>query len=86
MPFTRRTNSLPPRRMTRAGLVVLLIAGLTLAACGRKGAPEFDSGEPVVRADTTKNELIPGLNLPQKQATQPKAKKPKGDFVLDPLL
>jgi hypothetical protein len=55
-----------------------------LAGCGRKGAPEFDSGEPVVKSDT--NQLIPGLTLPQKTSTPEKKIKPKGNFVLDPLL
>ncbi len=63
----------------------LIVAGaLVLSACGRKGAPEFDSGEPIVKSDT--NAVVPGLNLPQKPASQQPQKKPKGNFILDPLL
>ncbi len=72
--------------MRGSGFVAIIAAGLMLSGCGRKGAPEFDTGEPVVKADTTQNQLVPGLNLPQKPATQDKPKKPAGTFVLDPLL
>lgn len=71
------------RRQLALGALVVASA-LVLSACGRKGTPEFDSGEPVVKSDT--NAVVPGLNLPQKPATQQPQKKPKGNFILDPLL
>ncbi len=86
MTFNRPVPSRLPRRLPAVRLVAVVAAGLLLAACGRKGAPEFDSGEPVVQGDTSKNELIPGLKMPQKQATPQPQKKPRGDFILDPLL
>lgn len=70
------------RCLAIGGLVVA--SALVLSACGRKGTPEFDSGEPVVKSDT--NAIVPGLNLPQKPANQQPQKKPKGNFILDPLL
>ncbi len=82
------------RSKTRRGhrgltiVAALACAALVLGACGRKGAPEYDSGEPVVPTQTqaSQNQLIPGLNLPQKQSTPEHPKKPKGNFILDPLL
>ncbi len=71
------------RRSLAVGAIIVASA-LVLSACGRKGTPEFDSGEPVVKGDT--NTVVPGLNLPQKPASQQPQKKPKGNFILDPLL
>lgn len=87
-PAARRTRLPQPRSRLRAGLalVALVGAGLLLAGCGRKGTPEFDTGEPIVKSDTAKNQIIPGLDLPQKASTPEQPKKPKGNFVLDPLL
>lgn len=70
------------RSLAVGGLVIA--SALALAACGRKGTPEFDSGEPVVKGDTST--VVPGLNLPQKPANPQPQKKPKGNFILDPLL
>lgn len=87
MTSVQRPKSNRNRRGLTAWLALASLA-LLLGACGRKGAPEFDSGEPVVPAQTqaNQNQIIPGLNLPQKQTTPDKPKKPKGNFILDPLL
>lgn len=71
------------RRPIAVGTLIVASA-LVLAACGRKGTPEFDTGEPIVKGDT--NGVVPGLNLPQKPASPQPPKKPKGTFILDPLL
>ncbi len=81
-PQTSRLSRSLPRRVL--WVTALVGAGLLLAACGRKGAPEYDSGEPVVKSNT--NPLIPGLDLPQKQDSAKPKVPPKGNFVLDPLL
>jgi predicted small lipoprotein YifL len=65
-------------------IVALVVIAAGVAGCGRKGPPEFDSGQPVAKAQT--NELVPGLNVPHKSADTEKPRKPKGNFILDPLL
>ncbi len=79
-----QTSPAKPNRAVgvRIGLMALLGATLMLAGCGRKGAPEYDSGEPVVKANTAQQ--VPGL--PQKSETAKPKIKPKGNFILDPLL
>ena len=82
-PQTSRHSRSPSRLLL--GSVALVGVCLMLVGCGRKGAPEYDSGEPVVKSSST-NQLIPGLNLPQKSQTDQPKPKPKGNFILDPLL
>lgn len=74
----------PTRRQIGFASAALVVGALALCGCGRKGTPEVDTGEPVVKADT--NSIVPGFNLPQKPASAQPQKKPKGNFILDPLL
>jgi predicted small lipoprotein YifL len=63
------------RNLTRALIAGVLIAGLTLSACGRKGALEPPPGAKA--ADT---------GLAEDSVEAQKAAKPDRPFILDPLL
>ncbi|MDR3376768.1 MAG: lipoprotein [Ancalomicrobiaceae bacterium] len=75
----RRSPMLAP--ITAAALVT---AALALTGCGRNGPPELPSQQ--VESKPVANDLMPGANLPARPDTQPVKKKPKGNFILDPLL
>jgi predicted small lipoprotein YifL len=57
-----------------AALAGVLIAGLGLSACGRNGPPEPPPGAAVSNSDATADPKVPN------------AGKPRGSFVLDPLV
>jgi predicted small lipoprotein YifL len=59
----------------RIALAGVLIAALGLSACGRKGPLEAPPGAAVTNNDNATAE-----------AKDPNAGKPKGSFVLDPLV
>ncbi len=60
----------------RTAIAGVLIAGLTLSACGRKGALEAPPGASASDADLTIDDPV----------AAEKAKKPDRPFVLDGLL
>ena len=76
----------PDLRTPQLAAIVLLGATLALAGCGRNGPPELPDADTTQKPAVTSNQLIPGLDLPQKSPTTDVKAKPKGKFVLDPLL
>ena len=73
-------------RQPMSGRAASGAATLALAGCGRNGPPELPDADTTQKPAVTSNQLIPGLDLPQKSPTTDVKAKPKGKFVLDPLL
>jgi hypothetical protein len=65
----------------RAALLGLVIAGLALTGCGRRGIPE---PPPSVAAEEGRSTALP--NDPAKPTGSDEAPKPDQPFILDPLV
>ncbi len=67
--------------------LIIVIGGLGLSGCGRAGPPEPASAlvEPAP-APAADKQAVPGLNVLQKPKAATPAVKPKGTFILDPIL
>ncbi len=64
----------------RAAVLVLGAAALALAACGRRGDPEFVSEAEAAKRAAHPDDTTPTLRRPKAPG------KPKDSFILDPLL
>jgi predicted small lipoprotein YifL len=80
----RDTSTTVPRRSAILSAAILGLAMLALTGCGRKGDPEL----PAVAAEEEAQRKENAFPVPLPGESKPKAAapKPKGHFLLDPLL
>jgi predicted small lipoprotein YifL len=73
-----------PRMILPRMAAILALSALVLAGCGRRGAPELPNVAAEEEAQR-QEDSIP-VPLPGERKPKPPEVKPKGHFLLDPLL